>query len=115
MTPLTVGLKKIKTKMEALEWSQHFPHYTSMQIFSDAQRQLTPWFDLAQFRALPRCHGCPNYTHEEKEHIKNTHKKHTQKQTNKGAKVTTTFFNYNYIVAFCCYGNQSSDFRGIHV
>ena len=28
--------------MKALEWSQHFSHYKSMEIFPDTQGQLTP-------------------------------------------------------------------------
>ena len=42
-------MKKIQSKMKALEWSQHFSHYKSMGIFSDTQGQLTPspWSDLA--------------------------------------------------------------------
>ena len=34
-------MKKIHPKMKVLEWSQHFSHYKSMGIFSDAQGQLT--------------------------------------------------------------------------
>ena len=29
-------------KMKALEWSQQISHYKSMEIFPDAQGQLTP-------------------------------------------------------------------------
>ena len=35
-------MKKNHPKMKALEWSQHFSHYKSMRIFSNAQGQLTP-------------------------------------------------------------------------
>ena len=38
---LSVRMKKIHPKMKVLEWSQHFSHYKSMGIFSDAQGQLT--------------------------------------------------------------------------
>ena len=34
-------MKKIHSKLKALEWSQHFSHYKSMGIFSDAQGQVT--------------------------------------------------------------------------
>ena len=34
-------MKKIHSKMNALEGSQHFTHYKSMGIFPDAQGQLT--------------------------------------------------------------------------
>ena len=39
---LPARMKKIQSKMKELECSQDFPHYKSMGIFSDAQRQLTP-------------------------------------------------------------------------
>ena len=32
---------KIYPKMKVLEWSQHFSHYKSMEIFPDAHGQLT--------------------------------------------------------------------------
>ena len=32
----------IQSKIKELEWSQHFSHYKSMEIFPDAQEQLTP-------------------------------------------------------------------------
>ena len=35
-------MKKIRSKMKELECLQHFSHYKSMGIFSDAQGQLTP-------------------------------------------------------------------------
>ena len=38
---LFARMKKIHLKMKVLEWSQHFSHYKSMGIFSDAQGQLT--------------------------------------------------------------------------
>ena len=34
-------MKKINSKLKALERSQHFSHYKSMGIFSDAQGQVT--------------------------------------------------------------------------
>ena len=42
MGSLLARMKMIHSKMKELEWSQHFPHYKSMGIFPDAQRQLTP-------------------------------------------------------------------------
>ena len=42
MSSLPARMKMIESKMEKLEWSQHFSHYKSMGIFSDAQGQLTP-------------------------------------------------------------------------
>ena len=35
-------MKKFYSKMKAIESSQHFSHYKSMGIFTDAQGQLTP-------------------------------------------------------------------------
>ena len=35
-------MKKIHPKLKALEWSHHFFHYKSMEIFPGAQGQLTP-------------------------------------------------------------------------
>ena len=39
---LPASMKKIHQLMKALSWSQHFFHYKSMGIFSNAQGQLTP-------------------------------------------------------------------------
>ena len=55
MSLLPASMKKIRSKMKALEWSQHFPHYNPMGAirchghqssdpksnFSDAQGQIT--------------------------------------------------------------------------
>ena len=38
---LSARMKKIHSKMKVLDWSQHFSHYKSTEIFSDAQGQLT--------------------------------------------------------------------------
>ena len=59
---LSARMKKIHPKMKVLEWSQHFSHYKSMEIFPDAQGQLiSPWSDPAEFRTHSRFHGCPCY------------------------------------------------------
>ena len=34
-------MKKIHSKLKALEWSQHFSHYKSIGIFPNAQGQVT--------------------------------------------------------------------------
>ena len=39
---LPTRMKLIHKKMKELEWSQDFSHYKSMEIFPDAQGQLTP-------------------------------------------------------------------------
>ena len=41
LTLLPTRMKKIHSKLKALERSQHFSHYKSMGIFSDAQGQVT--------------------------------------------------------------------------
>ena len=48
---LPARMKKIHPKMTVLEWSQHFSHYKSIGIFSDAQGQffISPWSDPAEF------------------------------------------------------------------
>ena len=42
LSSLPARMKKIESKMKALECLQDFPHYRSMGIFLDAQGQLTP-------------------------------------------------------------------------
>ena len=42
MSSLPTRMKMIESKMEELEWSQHFFHYKSMGIFPNLQGQLTP-------------------------------------------------------------------------
>ena len=42
MSLLPARMKKIQSKMQALECSKDFSHYKSMGIFQDAQGQLTP-------------------------------------------------------------------------
>ena len=41
MFSLPARMKMIESKMNKLEWSQHFSHYKSMGIFPDAQGQLS--------------------------------------------------------------------------
>ena len=41
MSSSPARMKMIRSKMKGLEWSQHFSHYKSMEIFPDAQGQLT--------------------------------------------------------------------------
>ena len=47
--------------MKELKCSQDFSHYKSKGIFPDAQGQLSPQSDLAEFRIRPRCYGCSRY------------------------------------------------------
>ena len=46
-------MKKIHSEMKALEWSQHFYHYESMGIFSNAQGQQTPQSPVILLPAHP--------------------------------------------------------------
>ena len=67
MSSSPARMKMTQLKMKGLEWLQHFPHYKSMEIFPDAQGQLTLcslWSDLAEFRTHSRCNGCPRYLQE---------------------------------------------------
>ena len=41
MSSSPARMKMIQSKMKGLEWSQHFSHYKSMEIFPDSQGQLT--------------------------------------------------------------------------
>ena len=62
MSSLSAKMKKIQSKMKELEFSQHFYHYKSMEIFSEDQGQLTPQsLDLSKFRTRSRCYGCSCY------------------------------------------------------
>ena len=61
-------IKKIQTKMKALECS-HFSYCKSMGNFPDVQGQL--WSDQDEFRTHSRLEGCPcpntnNFTQEKK-------------------------------------------------
>ena len=42
MFSLPARMRMIESKMKELECSQDYSHYKSMEIFPDAQRQLTP-------------------------------------------------------------------------
>ena len=61
---LPTRIKKIHLKMKVLKWSQHFSHYKSMGIFSDAQGQLGPWSDPAEFHSHSKFYSCPRYLEE---------------------------------------------------
>ena len=41
MSSSPARIKLIQSKLKVLKWSQHFSHYKSMEIFLDAQGQLT--------------------------------------------------------------------------
>ena len=98
---LSARMKKIHPKMKVLEWSQLFSHYKSMEIFPDAQGQLT-------HKSLVG--SCP---------ISNPSKIlwlsllpariKMNKSKMKELEWSQDFPYYNSMVAICCHGNQSSD------
>ena len=47
MSLLPASMKKIRSKMKALEWTQHFPHYNSMVAMETCGR-IWPNFELIQ-------------------------------------------------------------------
>ena len=87
--------------MKVLECSQRFSHYKSMEIFSDAQGQLTPQslvrsgrisnsFEMLQMSSLP-------------ESMKKI------KSKLKALEWSQAFSHYKSMGAIRCHGNQSSD------
>ena len=99
-----LGRKATKTNkqtMKVLEWSQHFSHNKSMEIFPDAQGQLTHkslvgscrianLFEILLLSLLPA-------------RIKKN------KSKMKELEWSQDFPHYNPMGAICCHGNQSSD------
>ena len=47
MSSLPASMKKIRSKIEALEWTQHFPHYNSM-VAMETSGRIWPNFELIQ-------------------------------------------------------------------
>ena len=47
MSSLPASMKKIRSKMKALEWTQHFPHYNSMVAMETSVR-IWPNFELVR-------------------------------------------------------------------
>ena len=54
MSSLPASMKKIRSKMKALEWTQHFPHYN----YGCHGNQ---WSRLAEFRTHSSSYTCPHY------------------------------------------------------
>ena len=52
---LSARIKKIHSKLKALEWSQHFSHYKSMGIFPNAQGHVTHKFLVGSCRISNPC------------------------------------------------------------
>ena len=98
---LSTRMKKIYSKLKALEWSQHFSHYKSMGIFPDAQGQQTHKslsgscsisnpFEILWLSLLPA-------------------RTKMNKSKMKELVWSQDFPHYNPMGAICCHGNQSSD------
>ena len=47
VSSLPASMKKIRSKMKALEWTQHFPHYNSM-VAMETSGRIWPNFELIQ-------------------------------------------------------------------
>ena len=47
MSSLPASMKKIRSKMKALEWTQHFPHYNSM-VAMETSGRIWPNFEHIQ-------------------------------------------------------------------
>ena len=93
--------EEIHPKMKVLEWSQHFFHYKSMGIFSDAQGQLT-------HKSLVRsCRISNSFEILWLSLLPARMKKNKSKM--KELEWSQDFPHYNSMGAICCHGNQSSD------
>ena len=87
--------------MKALEWSQHFFHYKSMEIYPDAQEQLT-------HKSLVRsCQISNPFKILWLPSLPAIIKKNQSKM--KELEWSQDFPHYNPMRAICCHGNQSSD------
>ena len=53
MSSLPASMKKIRPKMKALEWTQHFPHYNSM-VAMETSGRIWPNFELIQALIIKR-------------------------------------------------------------
>ena len=71
---LSTSIKKINSKLKALERSQHFSHYKYMGIFSDAQGQVAhkpPNRILPNFKPIPEFIDVLDACKNEEDPIKN--------------------------------------------
>ena len=101
MSLLPTRMKMIHTKMNELEWSQHFSHHKSMGIFQDAQGQLT---------SQSLVESGPNSTLSEILWLSSlpvSMKKIRSKM--KALACSQHFSQYNPMGAIRCHGRQSSD------
>ena len=98
---LSARMKKIHPKMKVQEWSQHFSHYKSMEMFPDAQGQLT-------HKSLVG--SCP-ISNPSEILLVNLLPARIKKNKSKMKELewSQDFPHYNPMGAICCHGNQSSD------
>ena len=101
ISSLSERMKMIQSKMNELEWSQHFPHYKSMGIFPDAQGQLTP-------QSLVRSGPISNSFQMLWMSLLPARLKKIRSKI-KALEWSQDFPHYNPMGAICCHGNQSSD------
>ena len=94
-------MKKIHSKVTALEWSLYFSHYKSMGIFPDAEGQLTHKFLVGYCRISNPFMMLWLFLLSAR--IKKIQIKMKQLEWSQG------FPHYNPMGAMCCHGNQSSD------
>ena len=105
MSSILARMKKIQSKMKALECSQDFSHYKSMGIFPDAQGQLTP-------QSLVRS-GLISNSSEMLWMFSLPASMKKIRSKMKALEWTQHFPHYNPMGAICCHGNQSSNPRGL--
>ena len=98
---LSARIKKIHPNMMVLEWSQHFSHYKSMGIFTDAQGQLT------HKSLVGSCQISNPFGILWLSFVPARIKKNKSKM--KELEWSQDFPHYNPMGAICCHGNQSSD------
>ena len=101
LSSLPTRMKLINTKMKELEWSQDFSHHKSMEIFQDAQGQLTlqSLAESGQNSNLSEILWLSSLPVSMKK-IRSKMKTQASSQD---------FPHYNPMRAFCCHGHQSSD------
>ena len=97
---LSARMKKIHSKMTALEWSQYFSHYKSRGIFPNSHGQLTHKSLVGSRRISTPSKmlwlSSPVSIKQNPSKMKELEWSHD-------------FPHYNPMGAICCHGNQSSD------
>ena len=101
MSSLPTRMRMIESKMKELECSQDYSHYKSMEIFPDAQVQLTPQSLVRSGRTSNSSEMLWMFS------IPASMKKIRSKM--KALEWSQHFPNYNPMGAIRCHGHQSSD------